>query len=274
MRDDRVAQFFKAVHPIGNPMSHSTQSGFNCPPSAAITAWSSLSFDRSAPFFRVSDAGDDPLCIDDVGVGHFFAAAGNPFLGFSRSKLPLFCASFARGVGQIGFRKSRGERPAERSAIAFVLLASGVGNNPDPVSPVRGTNGARRYAMPFRIIPDRGQVSEYRVQPSTKQSCHVLQHGPDGSNHANGSNDFPVESRTGAGKSGAETGVADILTRESSRDNISLTLLEIVCRHIIMAGDAWKILGQDGLRVRLHFAKGDGFEPACPFEAKAESADT
>jgi hypothetical protein len=46
-----------------------------------------------------------------------------------------------RGVGR-GERKLRGDLPAERSAIAFVLLASGVGSNdPDAVPLVRRTNG-------------------------------------------------------------------------------------------------------------------------------------
>jgi hypothetical protein len=123
-----------------------------------------------------------------------------------------------------------------------VLLASGVGNNPDAVSSVRGTNGARRYAMPFRIIPDLGHVPENNVQPATKQRCHVLQDRVERSYQAKGSNDFPVESRTGSGKSGAITGEADVLAWESGSDNIGLARSEIVCRHIVVAWDAWEIL--------------------------------
>jgi hypothetical protein len=73
-------------------------------------------------------------------------------------------------VGQSGFRKFLGERPPERIAEAFVLLASGVGNNPDPVSLVRGANGGRWYAIPFRIVPERGQVSENNSKSSAKES--------------------------------------------------------------------------------------------------------
>jgi len=108
-----------------------------------------------------------------------------------------------RGVG-IGIMKLRGERPPERIAIAFVLLASGVGSNdPDAVASVRGTNGGRRYAMPLRVIPDRGQVPENISQPSTKQRCHVLQERDSGSYQANGSHECPNESRASPGKSGA-----------------------------------------------------------------------
>ena len=70
--------------------------------------------------------------------------------------------------------KLRGDLPPERSAIAFVLLASGVGNKPKSVASVRGTNGRSWYAMPFRIVPERGQVSENVCKPSSKQCCDVL----------------------------------------------------------------------------------------------------
>jgi hypothetical protein len=33
-RDDGIAEASDAVHPMGNPMSHSTHAGFNSPPSA------------------------------------------------------------------------------------------------------------------------------------------------------------------------------------------------------------------------------------------------
>ena len=83
-------------------------------------------------------------------------------------------------------------------------LAVGVGSNdPDPISLMRGTNGGRRYAMPFRVIPDRGQVPENIAQPSSKQRCHVLQERDPWWNQANGSHKWPNESRTGSGKAGA-----------------------------------------------------------------------
>lgn len=49
-------------------------------------------------------------------------------------------------------------------------LTVGVGKNPDSVAEVRGANGRRRYAIPLRIVPARGQVSENTSKPSTKES--------------------------------------------------------------------------------------------------------
>ena len=34
--DDGVAKGAQAVHPMGNPISHSTQRGFSCPPFPAV----------------------------------------------------------------------------------------------------------------------------------------------------------------------------------------------------------------------------------------------
>jgi len=40
---------------------------------------------------------------------------------------------------------------------------------------VRGADGRRRYAVPLRVIPERGQVSEYLSESKTKVAWHVLQ---------------------------------------------------------------------------------------------------
>lgn len=48
----------------------------------------------------------------------------------------------------------------------------------DPVPDVRRTNGCRRYAVPLRIVPALGQVSEYSSEPpvrnETAEGWHVL----------------------------------------------------------------------------------------------------
>jgi hypothetical protein len=49
-----------------------------------------------------------------------------------------------------------------------------VGNNPDAISDVIGANVASWYAMPLRVIPERGQVSENICHPETKQAWRVL----------------------------------------------------------------------------------------------------
>lgn len=59
--------------------------------------------------------------------------------------------------------------------------ATGVGHNEDPVTAVRGADGGSRYAVPFRVVPDLGQVSEYSPEPQGKVPCDVLQEHESGS---------------------------------------------------------------------------------------------
>jgi hypothetical protein len=129
------------------------------------------------------------------------------------------------GVGHSGARKFRGDRPPERIAKALVLLASGVGNNPDSVAPVRGANGESWYAIPPEIIPERGQGPENLSKSSTKERCDVFQNEVLGSPSccdklANQSDDFPEEARASAVKPSPGTRVTEVLAGESSTDDI------------------------------------------------------
>src|SRR5262245_43476465 len=48
-----------------------------------------------------------------------------------------------------------------------------------------GTDEARRYAIPFRVIPERGQVAEYVSHSPSKQPWNVFQQQPPGFQVAN-----------------------------------------------------------------------------------------
>jgi hypothetical protein len=64
----------------------------------------------------------------------------------------------------------------------------GVGNgDPNAVTPVGGPKVASRNAIPFRIKPVLGHISENSSHPVTKQRCHVFQDRELGSYQANGS---------------------------------------------------------------------------------------
>jgi hypothetical protein len=108
-----------------------------------------------------------------------------------------------------------------RLPLAFASPAVGVGNNPDSVASVRGTNGESRYAVPLRIKPDLGKVSEYLVQPSSKQRCDVLHDDVAGSNLANNSGVLGPETRASALNSCALACDGDILAGESAADEVN-----------------------------------------------------
>ena len=119
-------------------MSHSTHVGFKLPPSDAITEWSSRSPARLLPLFRVSIAGLLPFDMQAVGVGHIATA-----LDRRRSPLP----------------------PRWFGPPLLPSVARGVGQNPDPVPPVRSAGMVRAQHSPPRIIPHLGQVSENSSKP-------------------------------------------------------------------------------------------------------------
>jgi hypothetical protein len=49
-----------------------------------------------------------------------------------------------------------------------------VGHNEDSPSEVMRTNGGRRYALPFCVIPERGQVTENVAHSSNKEPWDVF----------------------------------------------------------------------------------------------------
>jgi len=101
----------------------------------------------------------------------------------------LFFELFATGVGHIerltALPNSLPLGPARRAFGTHIPC--GVGHNPDPISSVRRTNGGSWYAVPFRIKPERGQVSENTLKSPSKQSCDVLHDDVAGSYLANNS---------------------------------------------------------------------------------------
>jgi len=200
-------------------MSHSTHVGFNEPPTCVGLA--------------------PPFCPTfGKPIARYISPRGAP---------ELFLPPQARSVGNrtasFKGREFVGKVSSERGA-PFQSLADGVGHDPYSVSAVRGTNGARRNAMPFRIIPDLGQVPENGSHPPNKERCHVFQDRKFRSYQANGSNQFPVESRTLAGKSGAGPGETDVLTGEPAADDINGLVGPGKGSHVVVAGgcqaSAWR----------------------------------
>jgi hypothetical protein len=112
-----------------------------------------------------------PLASPAVGVGHICTA----IVSGIHAPLPLFADTFS---------SSRRANHVSGLSPSCATLALGVGhpstepwligNDPDSVPAVRRTNGGSWYAVPFRIKPERGQVSENSLNSPSKQSCDVL----------------------------------------------------------------------------------------------------
>jgi hypothetical protein len=163
-----------------------------------------------------------------------------------------------------------------REEVAFLedACSVGVGNNENSVTDARGADGCRRYAIPFRVIPARGQGSENGAHTSSKQDCHVLQQNEFRSYHANGSYDLPEESRTVAGKVGAlgsVAGAGDVLAWEPCGDDVCGR--EVGVLDVSEDWHVWPVLLENPALELTDLAERNGSHPGS-LEPEAKPADS
>jgi hypothetical protein len=189
LRDERVSEGPKSVHPSGNPISHSTHVG-------SVPSFQALAF--GVGHFVTAVAKPSPLVglaplrlwlPFTVGVGHTCTAVSRRWFG-SPASISFALGPFAidaLGVGHF-VTKSISVSPAWipvggglfrfavelRACFESPAVGVGVRNKPEPVPPVRGAEGGSRYAVPLRVIPARGQVPDNSAKSSSKESCDVF----------------------------------------------------------------------------------------------------
>jgi hypothetical protein len=132
--------------------------------------------------------------------------------------------------------------------------------------------------VPFRVIPDRGQVSEYGVESSSKQSCDVFDDHILRSNLANESCEVTPKTGPRACNSSTLAGGADVLTGESAADKIDANFgkSKQVCvefSDIGEAGDGRPVLSEHGAAVGFNLAEGNGSHPGA-LKSETESANS
>lgn len=156
-------------------------------------------------------------------------------------------------------------------------VAAGVGNNPDSVASMRGANMGSGYAMPLRVIPERGQLSENSAQPSSQEACDVLHDDEAGSYEANESRKLCPKSRARAVEPKIFASDRKILTGKSAADDIytpqEIQLYQANTVHVAEVRDVRPVPGQHAATVRVNFRERHGFH-AGPFEAERKSANT
>lgn len=237
---DAVADRVDCVHPMGQPISHSTNRGFK----------TRGSIEHGEPLVGVVGAGREerkastwpgrslpplrcpvnaPLPSRAVGVAHVDTCVrrfeGRPRVVWSPGPL---VPSAAVGVCQRRTARSTRVVPGLWVAVAWYIepderesAAVAVGQNPEALALVGGASGARRESRPLCIEPAFGKVPEY-VSPSSwliKEPCDVLQEHEVGLHFANHPGDVRPEP-TGIFGPEPLTGSAVRLTRESRSDEI------------------------------------------------------
>jgi len=116
-------------------MSHSTHVGLSCPLDGAIKGSASL-----------GAAAQCTLFVGGTESAAFTAAFRGRLFLLNCPGPPSFLASFAVGVG----------------------------HNPDAVPVVRGAKGCSGNTVPFRVIPERGQITDDDVESAVLQGWDVL----------------------------------------------------------------------------------------------------
>gem|GEM_PF-2477638 len=178
-------------------------------------------------------------------------------------------ASVAVGVGHSPVRES-----GFSGSRSDVSLAMRVRNDEDSITEVIGANGCRWNAIPFRIIPARGQVSEYNVQPSRKQRCDVLHDDEAWSKLANDPGKFSPQAGTFAFNSGSLSCIANVLAGEASADEIDRwEVVSSDLSHVSESDCIWPVSFKDLCRIVIHLYLPDCSHP-CSLKPKLQAADT
>lgn len=169
---------------------------------------------------------------DATGVGHIRAAVARPRPAFAdapgRLLLPVTvgvghgsCLAIAPSVG-----RSVAPGLSERLNMLPLSTVHGVGytapgDDPDPLTKMRCPTVGRGKHIPSRIEPERGQVAENDSESPRSERWAVLHSHPLGFHFANHAGELSPEPRALAIESGAATGNADVLARESARNAVS-----------------------------------------------------
>jgi len=97
---------------------------------------------------------------------------------------------------------------------------SPMSNDKQAPSRVRRTNGRSGNATPFRIKPERGQVTEDSSHASNSEGRDVFHDDEARSKQANDPGILGPQSGASAVNPGPLAGVADVLARKAARDAI------------------------------------------------------
>ena len=138
---------------------------------------------------------------------------------------------------------------------------------------MRRSKRLRRKHLPFRIVPERGQVCEYVSHSPKKETRHVFHDDETGSKCANGTGELGPEPAFICLRL-ALAGLTDRLAGKPTADDFNLfDFIPINLPNVAVAFHVRPVFLQNpqAIRVVLHLP---GAFQARPIKAKIESADT
>jgi len=110
---------------------------------------------------------------------------------------------------------------------------------------VRRSGIDRSQHRPFRIVPERGQVSENNSKSPRSKHWGVLHEHVSGFHLANDPGEFGPKAAAGSCDSGSPTGGRNVLAGETSGDDVDATSpwVPVECPHVVEYGE----FGQDSI---------------------------
>jgi hypothetical protein len=144
-------------------------------------------------------------------------------------------------------------------------LALGVGQDPEALPPMRGTNIVRSQLTPFRVVPQRGQVPENSTKPPNSEHWRVLHERESWSYLANDASELRPQAASLSVDACSFAGCADVLAGEPAADdvNVSSPWVAVEGLHVIPDREAWQVPvslpgEQDGSAVGINLNSADG----------------
>lgn len=156
------------------------------------------------------------------------------------------------------------------------------GRDPKSIADMGGAKVGSLEAMPDRIVPERGQVSEHPGEPSTvgsrKQLWNVLHDREAGSKLANKARIFSPEAGALPINARSLTSLGQVLAGKTPADCVNGNAIgsKPVCGKIadvMVAGNLRPVFGKDAARELFDLAERDGLEPAGALQTEREPAN-
>ena len=128
--------------------------------------------------------------------------------------------------------------------------------------------------MPLRIIPERREAPEHRVQSARAKGSDVFGDDVARAEFADEPRELKPESRTRPFEAGAFTGEADILTGEAAANNVGSSdasareSIRAELAHVAEHRNSGPMLIENRRCVGVLLTECDGAEPAGAFESK------
>lgn len=159
------------------------------------------------------------------------------------------------------------------SGVLLSSFATGVGHNENALPKVRGTNRGRRYNVPLRVIPERGNVRENISQSFGRKSGDVLHDDDSGSKIANKAGELGPEPARVA-RALSLTGETDWLAREAASEDVNGRGAGADGADVSEVWHVGPVTGEDGTGKRVDFRHPAGTKPARSFKSEVNASDS